>query len=699
MQSIRHCKNRTMGLCFAVMSLFLTAICILTATAALCALLAVRPPSKTTGRAVNAIGVIGAFAGCFVGLCALASGPWTGQESLRLPLALPVGSCALGMDALSRLFLLPVFGLGFVCAAAGGNALRHEDPERHNFAAHWFFFLMLLAGLALVMIARDAVLFMLAWEIMSLAPFFLIDFNDGDSKVRDASWVYLVAAHLGAVALMAFFTLLWQITGDTSLDALQNGTALTRALEHSGPGLPTTLFVLAVAGFGAKAGLAPLHVWLPEAHPAAPSHVSALLSGAMINAGLYGMARSIGMLAPTGAASEWWGWALLLLGLATGLMGILKATAQSNLKRLLAYSSVENMGLMVMGLGAGLVGQSCGNAWIAALGFSGALLHMLNHSAFKGLLFLCAGEVLHATGTVHMQHLGGLQKRLPLLGAAFAIGAAAIACLPPFNGFGGELVLTLSLLDGPALFGVERQMGLLLALAGLACISALAAALYAKAYGIAFLGEPRSGFAANVHPLSRRTLWPLALPATACLAGGLAAPSVFDLAAEAAQNVLSLPQTAQHALNGLAQARASLAAAAKIGGAGLALTLMILFARRCLLKRRVVESMPTWACGFQGGSARIQYTDAGFSEPTAKIFAPATGLKIHLHLDEGLFPRNGELSVTAPDRLRSGLFTPLFTAVENLCNACKVIQHGKIHLYILYILTTVVGLLVWGLHS
>ena len=685
------------------MFLFITAIGILAATAALCAMLAVRPPSKATGRAASMVGVVGAFAGCLTGLCAVASGPWAGYESLRLPLALPIGSCALGMDALSRLFLLPVFGLGLVCAAAGGIALRHEEPERHNLGAHWFFFHMLLIGLALVMTARDAVLFMLAWEIMSLAPFFLIDFNDGDSKVRDASWVYLVAAHLGAVALMAFFTLLWQTTGDTSLDALQGGAVLARALEqmgHAGPGLLTALFVLGLAGFGAKAGLAPLHVWLPEAHPAAPSHVSALLSGAMINAGFYGIIRSVGMLAPAGAAPEWWGWALLILGLATALMGILKATAQSNLKRLLAYSSVENMGLMVMGLGTGLIGQSCGNAWIAVLGFSGALLHMLNHSAFKGLLFLCAGEVLHATGTVRVQYLGGLQKRLPQLGALFAVGAAAIACLPPFNGFTGELVMGLSLLDAPALFGVERQVGLLLALAGLACISGLAAALYAKAYGIAFLGEPRSLQAASVHPLSWRTLWPLALPAAACLAGGLAAPWVFDLAAGAAQSALPMPQVLQQAgLAGLAQAHTSLAAVAKIGGAGLALALVILLVRRCLLKKRAVESMPTWGCGYQGGSARIQYTDAGFSEPTAKIFAPVMGLKTRLQMDDGLFSKGGQLSVTAPDRLRSGLFTPLFTAIENICNACKVIQHGKIHLYILYILATVVGLLVWGLRS
>ena len=687
------------------MSIFITAICILTATAAICAMLAVRPPSMGNGRAANIIGAAGASLGCLTGLYGIVSGPWAGSESLVLPWGLPVGICALGLDGLSRLFLLPVFGLGLACAAAGGLALRHEDPQRHNLGAHWLFYQLLLLGLALVMTARDAVLFMLAWELMSLAPFFLIDFNDGDSKVRDASWVYLVAAHLGAVALMAFFTLLWQTTGSTSLDAVRAGGLMRSALAVSGPGLATAFFVLAVLGFGAKAGLAPMHVWLPEAHPAAPSHVSALLSGAMINAGLYGILRSVDMLTPVratsgGAAPEWWGWALLLLGLGTGLMGILKASAQSNLKRLLAYSSVENMGLMTMGVGAGLIGQACGNAWIAALGFSGALLHMLNHAAFKGLLFLCAGEVLHATGTVRMELLGGLQKRLPLLGAAFAVGAAAIACLPPFNGFSGELLLALSLLDGPTLLGVERQVGLLLTLAGLACISGLAAALYAKAYGIAFLGEPRSGFASSVHPLSWRALWPLALPAAACIVGGLAAPCFFDLAASSAQNILHLPAPlTTDAVSALKQARGSLASVSWVGGAGLVLALIFVAARKCLLNKRAVASMPTWGCGFQGASPRIQYTDAAFSEPAAKIFAPAMGLKAEVQLDGQLFPQRGELHVTAPDRLRSGLFNPLFAAVEALCNACKIIQHGKIHLYILYILATVVGLLVWGLRA
>ncbi len=680
------------------MELFLTAILILAAAALVTALLAALasfcPPSAANCRTANRLGSCCAALGCLTGLCAVAAGPWEATLILELPWGLPAGALVLGLDPLSRIFLLPVFGLGMVCAVSGGLSLRHTSPREHNLGAHWFFYLLLLLGMVVVMSARDAVLFLLAWEIMSLAPFFLIDFNDGDSKVRDASWVYLVAAHLGAVALIAFFGLLWQSAGTTSLAALQGG----QALREAGPGVLAALFILAVLGFGAKAGLAPLHVWLPEAHPAAPSHVSALLSGAMINAGLYGLMRSLNVLSALWIAPEWWGWSLLLLGLVTGLMGILKALAQSNLKRLLAYSSVENMGLMFMGVGAGLIGQSSGNAWIALLGFTGALLHMLNHAGFKGLLFLCAGEVLHATGTVHMELLGGLQKRLPLLGAAFALGAAAIACLPPLSGFAGEFVLALAMLDGPSLPGVERQMGLLLALTGLA--------LYAKAYGITFLGEARTGFAANAHAASWRTLWPLGLPALACVAGGLLAPLFFGLASFTALNAAPLPDGLMAgALEARAQVRGSLGMVSLLGAAGLCLALALLLARRLLLRRRgasvarTAQSVQTWGCGFQAGTPRIQYTDASFSEPLARVFAPVMGLRVRRRQVSGLFPDRAALNVTAPDRLRSGLFTPLFEAVERLCNACKIIQHGKIHLYILYILATVVGLLVWGLHT
>lgn len=708
------------------MVLYLAALCVFLCAALVLGLLAVaaslRPPRTRASRRVNALGAACAAAGCLLGLAGtlqvlagqtvwLVGGRGAAGELLRLPWGLPAGTFTLEMDALSGFFLLPVFGLGLVCALCGGLALRGERPAEHNLAAHWFFFLLLLLGMACVMCARDAILFLLAWEIMSLAPFFLIDFNDGDSAVRDASWVYLVAAHLGAVCLLAFFVLLWQATGQTALSPLADSQALT----DCGPGVQAALFLLAVAGFGAKAGIAPLHVWLPEAHPAAPSHVSALLSGAMINAGLYGLIRVTGLLAgppnhapgAIGPVPEWWGWLLLGLGIATALLAILKALGQSNLKRLLAYSSVENMGLMFMGAGAGLIGIATGDAWIALLGMGGALLHMLNHAGFKGLLFLCAGEVLHATGTVRMELLGGLQRRMPLVGAAFALGAAAIACLPPLSGFASEFVLAMALVDGATLPGVERQLGLLLTLVAMALVSGLAAALYVKAYGITFLGEPRSGFAANAHAPGWRVLWPLALPAAACVAGGLCAPWFFDLASATAMTAAPLPRGLMAgALETQAGMEHSLALVAMLGGAGAGLAFCLFAARGLVLRKRGVARHVTWGCGYQASSARIQYTDASFSEPLARLFAPVMGLRISggegcaqaaPPVPRSLFPERLRLGVSAPDRLRTLVFTPLFEGVERICNACKILQHGRIHLYILYILATLVALLVWGL--
>lgn len=687
------------------MNCYLVSLCVFLLAALCLGLAAVaasfRTPRLRRSRRINALGAACAALGCAIGFAGVVDVLINGGATVRLAWGLPVGELALKLDALSAFFLLPVFGLGFVCALSGGIALRHVRPGEHNLAAHWFFFLLLLMGMAAVMCASDAIFFLLSWEIMSLAPFFLIDFNDGDSKVRDASWVYLVAAHLGAVFLIAFFVLLWQATGSTALTP-----KACAPLADAGPRLLSTLFVLAVVGFGAKAGIAPLHVWLPEAHPAAPSHVSALLSGAMINAGLYGLVRSLSLLggAPQagepGNLPEWWGWFLLFLGLATALIGILKALGQGNLKRLLAYSSVENMGLMFMGVGAGLVGMSSGNGWIALLGFSGALLHMLNHAGFKGLLFLCAGEVLHAAGTVRMELLGGLQRKLPLGGAAFALGAAAIACLPPLSGFASEFVLAMSLLDGAALPGVVRQLALLSALAGLALVSGLAAVVYVRAYGITFLGEPRTGFAANAHAVGWRWLWPLALPAAACVAGGLFAPYFFELSAWTTIAVIPLPQDMASAVSGAEwQMRESLAMIALFGGAGIVLAFCFFAVRGLLLRRQGLLRENTWGCGYQASSVRIQYTAASFAEPLARLFAPVIGLKERGGPSQGIFPGGAFFSVSAPDRLRTLVFAPLFELIERVCNACKILQHGKINLYILYILATLVGLLAWGLTS
>lgn len=663
------------------------------------------PPKRRLNRKSNLCGAGLAALACAFGFAGSVAGPWhfaAAPQAVNLPWGLPFGALSLSMDALSRIFLLPVFGLGFACACAGALAVRHEKASEHNLAAHWFFYIMLLFGMSLVVCAADAILFLLAWEIMSLAPFFLIDFNDKDSTVRDASWIYLVAAHLGAVFLIAFFVGLWQATGQTSLMPAETALALQDA------GSASLLFILALIGFGAKAGLVPMHVWLPEAHPAAPSHISALLSGAMINLGLYGVIRAVGLLAgPAGSNAgilglipPWWGWLLAIMGLCTALLGILKAHGQGNLKRMLAYSSVENMGLMFVGFGCSLVGLGCGDAWVALLGMAGALLHMLNHAGFKGLLFLCAGEVLHAAGTLRMELLGGLQKRMPLAGGLFALGAASIACLPPFSGFIGEFAIFLGLANGATAPYVEQQLGLLLTLGALALVSGLACALYVKAYGIVFLGVPRTGFAANATPAGFGIVWPLFIPAAACVAGGLLAPIFFDIAIAPALSSLPLPSELLGACEDVARSiRPAFAHIALFGLLLICAAALCLLLRRWLLAGRDVRSGQTWGCGYQASSARIQYSEGSFSEPLARLFGPVMGIVRHGDPVRGIFPKGASLGLSAPDRIRQLVFTPIFEMVESVCNACKIIQHGKINLYILYILATVVALLIWGLHS
>lgn len=692
------------------MIIFLYSLVILSLTALVLAVLALCPNAQAKGRLANMLAPAGITLGCVLGLAAVCSGSWSGVQVYALPWGLPFGSGAMGLDTLSRLFLLPVFVLGAVCAISGAATLRHYPAEEHNLAAHWFFYCLLIISLALVMVARDAIFFLLAWELMSLAPFFLVEFYDNEARVRQASWIYLVAAHIGAAFLLALFALLWQQAGDSGFAAFSHWAQSLPSLQmgqvgqtvHAGQSglLLSALFVLALVGFGAKAGLAPLHVWLPEVHPLAPSHISAVMSGVMINAGIYGFIRCLDFLGPLHTAPAWWGWAVLATGLATGLVGILKATAQSNIKRLLAYSSVENMGLIFMGIGAALVGARAGNAWICILGFAAALFHMLNHAAYKGLLFLCAGEILHAVHTVRLEHLGGLQKKLPQLGLAFGLGAASIACLPPFNGFASELVLALSLAGGLNLQGMEQQLGLVGALVGLALISGLAAATFAKAYGIAFLGEARTGAAQNPTPPTRTALACMAVPAAACLTLGLGAPWVFEGLVPAALQVGRFsPPAFAAALDAVVSMSNILAIVTSVGMGGIALTLALTAWRSSRNLAHGLRRAPTWGCGYQAGTARIQYSGASFSEPTAKLLAAGMGLKSRCSIDKGYFPARASLSLTASDRVLAHVFTPLFDGIARLCDALKIVQHGRIHLYILYMLATVIVLLIWGLQA
>ena len=365
----------------------------------------------------------------------------------------------------------------------------------------------------LVVVARNGVLFLMSWELMSLASFFLVTLEDEKESVRRAGWIYLVAMHLGTAFLLALFLLLGKNAGSLDFERLSTAAA------PSG-----VFFLLAVIGFGTKAGFIPMHVWLPEAHPAAPSHVSAVMSGVMIKTGIYGLLRMLTLLGPPPA---WWGWTLVAIGVVSGILGVLYALSQHDLKRLLAYHSVENIGIIALGLGVGVLGISYQNPTMAALGLTGGLLHVVNHAVFKSLLFLGAGSVLHATGTGELDRLGGLLKRMPVTGATFLIGAAAISGLPPLNGFVSEFLIYLGAIAGlgsQAHIAPAWPLMSVLVVGGLALIGGLAAACFTKAFGIVFLGEPRSGEAAHAHEAGAAMRWPMVVLAGLCVLIGLAAP-------------------------------------------------------------------------------------------------------------------------------------------------------------------------------
>jgi hydrogenase-4 component B len=325
-------------------------------------------------------------------------------ETWRVAWQVPFGSFFVQLDALAAFFLLPILGLAAVAALYGGKYLM-AYRSRKNLGAAWFFFNLLVASMVMVTLAQNGILFLLAWEIMSLASYFLVTFEDEKESVRQAGWTYLVATHLGTAFLLVLFLVLGRQAG--SLDFERFLTASPAISPVAG-----VAFLLALIGFGTKAGFMPLHVWLPEPHPVAPSHVSALMSGVMIKTGIYGLLRILTFL---GHPEAWWGWVLIGIGLASGPGGVLFALAQHDLKRLLAYHSVENIGIIDLGLGVGLLGLALDQPVLAVLGLDSGLLHFLNHALFKGMLFLGTGAAIHATGTRDIDHLGGLIRRMPWL--------------------------------------------------------------------------------------------------------------------------------------------------------------------------------------------------------------------------------------------------------------------------------------------
>ena len=639
--------------------------------AALAAALAAR-----SNRWALGLGTAGGLLACSVGAAAsVVALLGERQEGLHSLFVTPLGPLHAALDPLSSFFLLCVFVVSGLATLYGIGYLGTHGRRRVASAVAGMN--LLVASMVLVVVARDAVLFLLAWQLMSVVSFFLVTFESEREEVQRAGVIYLVASHVGIALILGLFLLLARASGSFDFEAWKAAGAPTPAMAGLG-------FVLALVGFGTKAGFWPFHVWLPEAHPAAPSHVSALMSGVMIKMGIYGLLRMLEFLGPPPA---WWGGLLLGVGAVSGILGVLHALAQHDLKRLLAYHSVENIGIIALGLGVGLLARSLGHPEIAFLCLAGGLLHVLNHGLFKGLLFQGAGSVVHATGLRAIDRLGGLRRHMPHTALTFLVGSVAISGLPPLNGFASEWLIYLGAFRGAAAFPRAGAVGAIGVIVSLALIGGLAAACFVKAWGTIFLGQARGPEAEGAHESPRTMLGAMWTGAGLCVAVGLGAVAALRLVAPASARLAGLAAVPPDAAG-------PLAAVSNVAAVLVVVILALAVTRRGLLGRREVSVAPTWGCGYSTPTARMQYTATSFAGPTLAPFATLFRRTTEGKAVAGPFPTDAAHSEHLEDRAARA-FAGAARHAFDWSKRLDFLQSGRVQLYLAYVLATLVALLVW----
>jgi hydrogenase-4 component B len=592
----------------------------------------------------------------------------------------PFGMLTLRLDALASVFLALTGGLGFAVSLYALGYARHYQGRKHLGLLAALVSSFLLA-LALVPLANHALALMAAWELMALSSFLLVAFEHEQEKTRQAAVFYAVLTHLGAGFLFGAFLLFGGQAHTFDFDGLR----------QAGPGLPgflqTSLFLLALVGFGSKAGVLPLHGWLPEAHPAAPSHVSALMSGAMIKVGLYGIIRfSFDLL---GGGPAWWGLLVLALGALTAVMGALYAVVESDMKRLLAFSSIENVGIALLGVGAALYLKATHHEAIAALALVAALYHLLNHAGFKGLMFCGAGAVQYATHTVHLERLGGLIKRMPRTAFFVLIGTLAITAMPLLNGFVSEWLTYQALFSGLMLDEVVAKLALPLAACALALTGGLAFVAFIKAYAVAFLAKGRSHEADQATEVPLTMQGGMALLALACLALGLLPGVIVPVLNRVVAPLVggAMPEGSAWLLVPVKAGVATLSMPVLVGAFALLvpLSLLVALALGGPTRTRVA---PTWGCGLPL-SPRTQYSAMGYAQPLRTIF----GRLLLPHAQEvqtdptvpPYFKRDMRYALFMESVVENLLYGPVTRAVMATSRQMTRIQAGSIHLYLGYI--------------
>jgi formate hydrogenlyase subunit 3/multisubunit Na+/H+ antiporter MnhD subunit len=628
------------------------------------------------------------------GACALLTGvlavtallallaPPAARAAIQLAVGLPLGRTLLGFDPLGAAFAVIInVATTLVSGYAIGYGAHAREPRRVV-----PFYPAFIAGMNLVLLARDAFSFLIGWEFMSLASWALVVSDHASAGNRRAALVYLIMATGGALTLLFAFGLLAGSAGGYEF-------AQIRSAAHGAA--PLVLF-LALVGAGSKAGLVPLHAWLPLAHPAAPSHVSALMSGVMTKVAVYGFVRIVFDL--VGAPSWWWSIPVLLVAGVTTLLGVLYALMEHDLKRLLAYHTVENIGIIFIGLGLALAFEASGLKSAAALALTAAIFHAFNHSLFKSLLFLGSGAVLHATGERDMERLGGLIHRMPVTALAFLAGCIAISALPPFNGFASEWLTFQAILLSPQLPQWVPRLIVPAVGATLACSAALAATCFVKAFGMTFLGRSRSAAATQARETDRWSRGTMLLLALLCLCAGIVPGFVMDALAPVMQMIIGTRLAVQSSQPWLRIVPIDGARSAYDGALVLGMIVIAALAAALIVRRfasHALRRSAAWDCGFPDASPATQYTAASFAQPIRRVFGTAV-FRAREHVT---MPRPGDtsparLQVELHDTLWEALYLPVIRVVDALAEWVNRLQFLTIRRYLTMVFAALVLLLV-----
>ena len=645
---------------------------------------------KTQSLTTSVPAIVATSAGVVLGILGLTSSEPVGSS---LPSTIPLLALAIRLDPLAAFFVLTISLVGLAASIYAIGYMRHFDG-RASVPVLGSLFNGFLCSMTLVVLADNGIFFLIVWELMSLVSYFLVVTEHEKAEVRYAGLFYLIMTHVGTAFIVLTFLVLFLSAESFSFEAFRHPK------QPLPEGMRAFAFLTALIGFGTKAGIVPLHVWLPYAHPVAPSHVSAVMSGVMIKAAIYGLIR-VYFDFFSGQFPWWWGFAVLFLGTTSALLGVMYALMEHDLKKLLAFHSVENIGIILLGIGAGMIFQSYGLKELAALGLLAGLYHTINHAIFKALLFLGAGSLLYATHTRNMEEYGGLLRRMPWTGVFFLIGAVSISALPPTNGFVSEWLVFQSLFLSFQIPTVFLKLILPIAAATLALTGVLALACFAKAFGISFLALPRSAHARHAEEVSVPMRIGMGLLAFFCVALGVLpmvmVPLLDRVIAPLAGisiggKVLAMDGWALAPVNVEFSSLSTPVLALLLG----ALAMLGLGLAVALGGRLKARHYKTWGCGINL-TPRMEYTATGFVQPIKRVFStiyqPTVKLETEFLHESRYFVKRRRFEFHTEPIFEKYLYNPLVTFFTTTADRLKVIQAGNLHLYLTYVFVTLILLL------